>query len=250
MPDSTQDHYDRLADSYDQNWVHSAEFISWMNGRISDRLDVKPGDRVVDLGCGTGLFSTALAERAGDVACVDPSTAMLENIRTPASGRLIPINATAEAIATRQIQLPFDEVDALLVKEAIHHVDDRATVLAGLATLLAPGGRILVVMLPTTISYPLFRQAIEIFTRQQPDPEDIAMAMRAEGLTTTLSYDSFHLVFPRGRYLAMVRNRYMSLLSEFDDDELQFGIREIERSHPQDVLEFDDRFAFVLGKHA
>jgi hypothetical protein len=47
----------------------------------------------------------------------------------------------------------------------------------------------------------------------------------------------------------MVRSRHMSLLSEFDDAELENGIGEIEREHPEEVLEFDDRFAFVLGRH-
>jgi len=46
----------------------------------------------------------------------------------------------------------------------------------------------------------------------------------------------------------MVRHRYMSLLSKFDDAELENGINEIEREHPEEVLEFDDRFAFVLGR--
>jgi len=50
--------------------------------------------------------------------------------------------------------------------------------------------------------------------------------------------------------MAMVRDRHMSLLSKFDDAELENGISEIEREHPEQVLEFDDRFAFVLGRHS
>ncbi|MCF6475764.1 class I SAM-dependent methyltransferase [Nonomuraea sp. MG754425] len=40
----------------------------------------------------------------------------------------------------------------------LHHVADPPQVLAGLARLLRPGGRILVVMLPTTIDYRCSRQ--------------------------------------------------------------------------------------------
>jgi trans-aconitate methyltransferase len=146
------------------------------------------------------------------------------------------------------VKLPYDRVDAILIKEAIHHVYDRSTVLRRLAGLLAPGGRVLVVMLPTTISYPLFGRALEVFREHQPDPSDIADALRARGLTVDVAYESYRLAFPRDRYLAMVRSRYMSLLSMFDDAELEVGIREIERDHPEDVLEFEDRFAFVLGR--
>src|ERR1022692_3201338 len=49
------------------------------------------------------------------------------------------------------------------------------------------------------------------------------------------------------RYLGMVRDRYMSLLSEFSDADLEQGIAEIDERHPGELLEFGDRFAFVLG---
>jgi hypothetical protein len=62
-----------------------------------------------------------------------------------------------------------------------------------------------------------------------------------------LTYAGFELELPKERYLAMVRERYLSLLSMFDDDELEAGIAEIDREHPEPVLRFEDRFAFVLG---
>lgn len=63
MRDQTQAHYDRLAPVYDQNWSYSADFLAWMSGCILARLRVSPGDRVLDMGCGTGLFARRLAER-------------------------------------------------------------------------------------------------------------------------------------------------------------------------------------------
>lgn len=248
MSGSARDHYERLADSYDENWVHSAAFVNWMNSCILERLDLGADDHAVDLGCGTGLFSEALARHARDVACVDPSPGMLRNLRPVPAQNIVPVQATAEEIASGAVKLPHDRVDAVLIKEAIHHVRDRELVLGKLASLLAPGGRILVVMLPATISYPLFRRALELFEELQPDPEDIAAALRAGGLAAEVTYESYPLSYAKDRYLAMVRNRYMSLLSEFGDGELAEGIREIEREHPGEVVEFRDRFAFVLGR--
>ena len=40
----------------------------------------------------------------------------------------------------------------------------------------------------------------------------------------------------------------MSLLSEFDDDELNAGVDEIRTVHQSEVLCFNDRFAFVLAR--
>lgn len=246
MSGSAREHYDRLADSYDENWIHSAAFIDWMNSRIAERLDLGAGDHAVDLGCGTGLFSEALGQRARDVVCVEPSPGMLENLRPMPNA--IPVQATAEEIGSGAVKLPYDYVDAILIKEAIHHVNDREVVLRQLTALLAPGGRILVVMLPTKITYPLFRRALDMFEALQPDPEDIAAALRAGGLDAEVTYEAYPLSFTRDRYLTMVNNRYMSLLSEFDDAELAEGSKEIAREHPEDLFEFEDRFAFVLGR--
>ena len=250
MSGSTRDHYERLAASYDENWAaHSGAFNQWMSERILERLDLRADDRVVDLGCGTGIFSNAFTAQAREVVCVDPSLSMLAELPTT-SGALVPVHASAEQVASRAVRLPYDTVDAILIKEALHHVRHRETVLAGLASLLAPGGRMLVVTLPTVISYPLFRRALEVFTERQPDPADIAAAMQGAGLAVTVTYDTYRRQFAKARYIAMVRDRHMSLLSKFDDAELENGISEIEREHPEQVLEFDDRFAFVLGRHS
>lgn len=245
MEDDVRVHYERLADSFNDNWVYNPEFIGWMTRRILDRLHVHSGDRVADIGCGTGLYSKGLAERANRVLCIDPSARMLEQL--PAGEALIPVRASAEEVASGNIPLPYDGFDAVLVKEAIHHVRDQSAVLQGLARMLAPGGRLLVVMLPIRIDYPLFTAALELFERLQPDPEDVAAAMRAAGLRVDLRYESFPLSFEKARYMGMVRSRYMSLLSSFDDANLNRGIAEINERYPSEWLEFIDRHAFVLG---
>jgi ubiquinone/menaquinone biosynthesis C-methylase UbiE len=243
--EETQAHYDRLAPVYDQNWAHSPDFLEWMSGCILARLRVKSGDRVLDVGCGTGLYARRLAERSGSVVCVDPSARMLEQI--PDDPRLVAVRASAEDLVAGSLLLPVDRFEAILVKEAIHHVVDRAAVIGQLVGLLAARGRLLVVMLPTSIDYPLFQAAHDRFAELQPDPEEIAAAMSEAGLVVELSYDEFPLVFATERYLAMVRDRYMSLLSTFDDDEISAGVEEIRRCHPGERVEFKDRFAFVLG---
>ena len=81
--------------------------------------------------------------------------------QVPASDRVIPVQASAEDLAAGRASLPHDRYDAILLKESLHHVPahDRPMVITGLTRLLAPGGRILVVMLPARISYPLFPEA-------------------------------------------------------------------------------------------
>lgn len=245
VEDGTRAHYDRLADRYDENWAYSSEFISWMTECILSRLDVHSGDHAADIGCGTGLYARGLAEAADRVACVDPSAKMLEQL--PGGDAYVPVQASAEEVVSGAVRLPCERFDAILVKEAIHHVRDKPAVVAGLARLLSPGGRLLIVMLPTRIDYPLFTDALALFKRLQPDPEAVATEMRKAGLQVELAYESFPLSFAKERYLAMVRSRYMSLLSNFDDEQIEHGVTEIAERYPGDRLEFPDRFAFVRG---
>jgi SAM-dependent methyltransferase len=241
----TRDHYARLAATYDENWAHSPAYLEWMTRCIRQQLDLTGTDLVADIGCGTGLYSRRLAEHAQVVVCAEPSAQMLAEV--PRDDRLIPVAASAEDLATGRVKLPHNGYDAVLLKEVLHHVADRAGVVAGLTRLLRPGGRMLVVMLPTEISYPLFAAALRAFTDQQPDPANIARDMRDAGLRAEVALLGFPLRFKTERYLQMVRSRYMSLLSMFDDEELEAGVAEIRRAHPEDEVEFTDTFAFVRG---
>jgi SAM-dependent methyltransferase len=215
-----------------------------MTSCILDRADIR---RVVDIGCGTGLYARGLAELAGHVVCVDPSQAMLDQL--PVGRAYLPVRATAEEIASGGAGLPYAQFDTIVMKEAIHHVSasDRPGALHNLAALLAPQGRIVVVMLPTRIDYPLFSAALELFEQHQPDPADIADILTGAGLRTELAYDSFPLSFTMQCYAGMIRDRYKSLLASFTDAELERGIAEINERHPGDRLDFRDRFAFIRG---
>ena len=245
---ATGGHYDRLAAAYEENWAYSPAFVEWMIGCIQQRLRITERDLVADIGCGTGLYARRLTRYAAAVVCAEPSGPMLAQV--PVDEKLIPVAASAEDLAAGRVGLPHGGYDALLLKEMLHHVEDRPAVIAGLARLLRPGGRMLVVMLPTQISYPLFAAALELFSARQPDPAVIAGDMRSAGLQTELTCGSFPLTFPTDRYLQMVRNRYMSLLSHFDDAQLEAGVAEILQAHPEQKITFTDTFAFVLGTTA
>lgn len=73
----------------------------------------------------------------------------------------------------------------------------------------------------------------------------MAAVLTAAGLDTELTYDGYDLAIPKDRYLGMVRNRYMSLLSSFTAEELEDGIAEISQRYPGPNLEFTDGFAFI-----
>jgi SAM-dependent methyltransferase len=240
-----------LAAEYDEHWVYGPDYVPWMSGQIAQALRLGPVDRIADVGSGTGLFAREVAKQVGPrhpILCVDPSEAMLRQLGTPPPAVLTPIVACAEDLAEGRTRLPYEQLDAVWLKESVHHVADPAHTLRGLADRLAPGGRLLVVMLPASIQYPLFEAALARFEELQPDPAVIESHLRAAGLDAGLSYVEHELRIDRDKYFGMVRARYMSLLSTFSDSEIEKGIDEMRVAHPEPVLVFPDRFAFILGR--
>jgi len=125
---------------------------------LVDELGLAPGDRVLDVGCGPGRHSRALAERGIEVVGVDISTRFIELAAADA-----PASATFRRLDARH--LPFDaEFDAVisLCQGAFGLVgtdgppsapgeagpgstgvlDPDGLVLAGMARALRPGGRL------------------------------------------------------------------------------------------------------------
>jgi ubiquinone/menaquinone biosynthesis C-methylase UbiE len=246
----TAEHYERVAERYDGNWAHTSAYVGWMNDRIADYLAVNPGDRIADVGSGTGLFLQGLLAYVTPqvpILCLDPSPAMLAQL--PDDRRLQPVRASAEDVAAGRVSLAYPELDAILMKEAVHHLEDIPGTMRGLAGRLAPGGRILVITLPPRLDYPLFGAALERFAARQPEPGDIARAMAGAGLSVEESVQEFEATVDPEHYRNLVARRWMSVLATFSDAELAGGLEEMRRRHSGHTeLRYVDRFAFILGR--
>jgi ubiquinone/menaquinone biosynthesis C-methylase UbiE len=242
------EHYQRLAETYDGNWADRPQYVAWMADRHMDWLKPAPGERIADIGSGTGLFLSRLMEIATPdtpILCVDPSQPMLDLL--PDDPRLTPICATAEQIASGEVPMPVPTVDAFVFKEAIHHVKDIPGTLAGLADRLNPGGRILIVSLPPRLQYPLFQAALDRFAEGQPEEADLVKAMRDTGLKTDNTIEEFTVTIDRDHWLKLVRNQWMSVLSTFSQEEIAAGVEEISERYPESPISYKDRFVFVRG---
>lgn len=103
------------------------------------RIELRDGDAILDVGCGTGALLAAMAGRvpASRLAGVDLSPAMLAVARRRLEGRALLVAADAA-------DLPFPDraFDLVVSTSALHYWPDPAAGLAEIARVLKPEGRV------------------------------------------------------------------------------------------------------------
>lgn len=237
-------HYSRLAESYDQYLYYSPEFVRTLTHKMVESLDLKPDDRLADIGCGTGMYSADILEQISlkqPVMGVDPFAQMLEQI--PAGKSIEPI--CLDALEFSRESYTYDKV---LIKETIHHVDEQEEFFANLYQRMPIGGRILLVHVPPDVQYPLFGAALERCLNWHAEPDKLESQLAETGFDVTRSALDYPHVLPKNHYFQMVRDCYMSVLTSFSEEQLQAGLSEMEeRYRDVEQLTFIDHFDYILG---
>ena len=107
--------------------------------------DPKPGEPVLDVGCGTGIVAREVASRAGttaEVTAIDPSANMLAVAKAAADRD----GLTIEWREGNAEQLPFhdDAFDLVLCQFALMFVADKAAALSEMRRVVTGSGRVLI----------------------------------------------------------------------------------------------------------
>lgn len=130
--------------------------------RVADAAGIRPGDRVLDVACGTGVLTREAAARAGGggaVTGLDLSPEMLEvAARLSPSLRWQPGSADA---------LPFADqsFDAVVSQFGLMFFPDRVTALREMMRVLVPGGRLAVAVWGSLDDTPAYAAETELVER-------------------------------------------------------------------------------------
>ncbi len=115
-----------------------------------ERLDVRPGMTVLDLGCGEGRHAFEAYRRGAHVVAIDHGVPEVTTTRrwldAIAAAGEAPAGAGAEVVRgdLRALPVPDASVDRVIAAEVLEHIPDDAAAIAEIARVLAPGGRVAV----------------------------------------------------------------------------------------------------------
>jgi SAM-dependent methyltransferase len=122
-----------------------------------ERLDVRPGQRLLDVGCGEGRHCFGALERGARVVGLDLDRDALRRAAAPLRARARELGGAGAMLCGDAFRLPFPDAsfDRVICAEVMEHVHDYAAAARELARVVRPGGRV-AVTIPTTTSEHLY----------------------------------------------------------------------------------------------
>lgn len=115
--------------------------------QVMAALAFRPGERVADVGAGSGYFARRVSKAVGmtgEVLAIDIAPEVLDYLEARARREGL-ANVRIRRVSADDPQLPAGGVDTILMVDTLHYVKDRGTYAKKLRAGLAPGGRVVVI---------------------------------------------------------------------------------------------------------
>ena len=238
-------HYEKISDDFEKNWFFTDTYFEELSGLIAGSINLQSGDSFADLGCGTGNYTHKLVKsfsgELSQVLGVDFSQSMLSQLKKRDQGYLTICSGLEEFV-----NMSSDKFDKVLLKEVIHHLDNPKLFYQKLKNCLKPNGQILIVTRPQKIEFPFFNKALEKFSKGQTSQSLILEQLNSTGLETNVEVKKIVIKIKKNRLFKMIENRFMSTFHEFSDQELNEGLKDLEKKYKnQEEISFFDKLLFI-----
>jgi 2-polyprenyl-3-methyl-5-hydroxy-6-metoxy-1,4-benzoquinol methylase len=165
--EETRQAWKQNAAFWDQRMGEGNHFVEVLIWPATERLlELKPGERVLDIACGNGLYARRLAAMGAEVVAFDFAEEMVVHARARTTEQAITyqvLDATDEAALLKLGQRQFD---AALCQMALFDMAEIGPLMRALVQLLRPGGRFIFSVLHPCFNSPRVTLVAEMEDRQ------------------------------------------------------------------------------------
>ena len=244
-----EDHYKEASDNYHSAFFYSGEYETWQLDIILKTLGLSENNRLADIGGGTGRFASLIYNKAKlryPVTCIDPSPDMLSQAKELRGVDTICCNA-------REFGLRHDQTsyDRILLKEVVHHLseEDLKTTFSSLFSMLSKDGKVIICTRPHEVEYPFFEAAHNVWRQNQPPKEYYVSLLEEIGFHVSLTVFDYPAKLNIDWWTNMVKNRFWSTFSEFNDNEIASGVNEIYQKYGKSgFVSFTEKLVLIVAE--
>jgi len=136
--DPVQTEYSRLAKRYDSRWSF---YVNATIGETLNRLEIKQGERILDLGCGTGVLIQRLLQVSPEIEVfgIDSCAEMLAIAK-----QKLPESVDLKVGSADNLPFPSNSFDVVVSTSAFHYFRDPSQALQEAKRVLKPNGRLVI----------------------------------------------------------------------------------------------------------
>ena len=228
-----------------KTWLSSQKYINSFNRFILKQVKLNRNSRILDIGCGRGKI---LANLSNKLRLLNKPIGLdIENHKDKSKKIIFKkIDALSYILKT---EITFD---LILIKQTIHLLERKQVIklLSICKNKLNPNGKIIILSLdPKKNEIPTFQlmnKKLKISLKKDQKLFNLILKNQNKIIIKKFTFD---VQISKTKYLQMIKNRYISTLLNFSNEQIDDGINEIKKDYGK-VLNFKDRLiTFVIKKN-
>jgi ubiquinone/menaquinone biosynthesis C-methylase UbiE len=227
-----------------KTWLSSKEYIDLFNNFLIKQIKLNKNSRILDIGCGRGKILSSLSDR-------------LKLLNRPIGLDIEDHKDKSKKIIFRKIDaLNFisktkNTFDLILIKQTIHLLkkDQIIKILSICKNKLNSNGKIIILSLdPKKNEIPTFFLMKKKLKDSLVKDKKLFNLIFQSNKKINIKNFVYKVRISKKKYLKMVKNRYISTLLNFSDEQILNGLQEINNKYKK-ILNFKDRLiCFIIEK--
>jgi cyclopropane fatty-acyl-phospholipid synthase-like methyltransferase len=227
-----------------KTWLSSNAYINSFNKFLIQNIKLNYESKILDIGCGRGKILENLSNKLNLIN--KPIGLDLENHKDKSKKMIF-----KKIDALTYVKKTKFTFDLILIKQTIHLLKKKQAIklLSICKSILNPNGKIIILSLdPSKNEIPTFQLMKKKLKNSLKKDEKLFNLIFKNQNKIIIKKFVFNVQISKTKYIQMIKNRYISTLLNFTNQQLNNGINEIKKDYGK-VLKFKDRLiCYILRK--